>query len=451
MKKLVYLFVMSIGLLISCDKDSRILQVAPKPDPIPEGKMISATELLRGVKVAGSEKITFDSLHNAYMVSFPPTYNAQLAEVTLSLKPGVQVRYDTNEPTPDSTISYKFQRTSPLSFQLEDKADNDFSFLSIYFNFSGTPKIELLQKEIAVNAAGIKLPFRFDVKEGSSPASYDFRGPFIKITNTKTGLTEEASLYTEDPRVYLANAAALATNEPLSIEFTFFNQNPVVFEGIRFTRATPIVGDLSYYPFQYARPDTIKASGGFFLPTQKYTVAFSNASMPVPATFPVRVNDNQSLMLDKIPANLPDGSYLLSYFENDKLLGKASLELAKKDTKSLESIWKGDLSNSTDRNVEQLSVSRGDEFYVKPTPLMFTTPRVTFDADHLPRLRLKSAEKTIILVPQVAIYSWAMAGVSFALGKYTVPADLPSGEYMITGIYPDKTETKPYWSSLKVK
>jgi hypothetical protein len=451
MKKLVCVFAMSIGLLISCDKDSKILEVAPKPDPIPAGKMLSATELLRGLKVAGAEKITFDSLHNAYLVSFPQTYDAELAEVTLSLRPGVQVRFDTNEPTPDSTISYKFQRTSPLSFQLEDKADNDFSFPSIYFNFSGTPKIELLQKEIAVNAAGIKLPFKFDVKEGSSPASYDFDGPFITITNRKTGLTERANFYTEDPRVYLANAAALATSEPLSIEFTFFNQNPIAFEGIRFTRGTPIVGNFSYYPFQYARQDTIKASGGFFLPTQKYTVAFSSASMPVPATFPVRVNNNQVLTLDKIPTNLPDGSYLLSYFENEKLLGKASFELAKKDTKSLESIWKGDLNNSLDRNVEQLSVSRGDEFYVKPTPLMFTTPRVTFDAGHLPRLRLKSAEKTIILVPEVAIYSWAMAGVSFALGKYTVPADLPSGEYMITGIYPDKTETKPYWSSLKVK
>lgn len=447
---MVYLFVMSIGLLISCDKDSRILQVAPKPDPIPEGKMLAATELLRGVKVAGAEKITFDSLHNAYMVSFPQTYDAQLAEVTLSLKPGVQVLYDANEPTPDSTISYKFQRTSPLSFQLQ-KANNDFSIPSIYFNYSGTPKIELLQKEIAVNAAGIKLPFRFDVKQGSSPASYDFDGPFVKITNSKTGLTEEAHLYLEDPNVYLANAAALATGEPLSFEFRFFNQNPVAFEGIRFTRDTPIVGNFSYYPFQYERQDTIKASGGFFLPTQKYTVAFSNASMPVPATFPVRVNDNQLLTLDKIPANLPDGSYLLSYFENDKLLGKASFELARKETKSLESIWKGDLNLSPDRNVEQLSVSKGDEFYVKPTPLMFTTPRVPFEADHLPRLRLKSAEKTFILVPEVAIYSWAMAGVSFALGKYTVPADLPSGEYMITGIYPDKTETKPYWSSLRVK
>ena len=450
MKKIVYLFVMSIGLLISCDKDSRILQVAPKPDPIPEGKMLLATEMLRGVKVTGAENIIFDSLHNAYLVSFPQTFDAQLAEVTLSLRPGVLVMYDANEPTPDSTISYKFQRTSPLSFQLQ-KADNDFSVPHIYFNFSGTPKIELLQKEIAVNATGIKLPFRFDVKEGSSPASYDFDGPFITITNRKTGLIEKANFYAEDPRVYLTNAAALATGEPLSIEFTFFNQKPVAFEGIRFTRATPVVGNFSYYPFQYARQDTIKASGGFFLPTQKYTVAFSNASMPFPKTFPVRVNDNQSLMLDKIPANLPDGSYLLSYFENDKLLGKASFELAKKDTKSLESIWKGDLSNSLDRNVEQLSVSKGDEFYVKPTPLMFTTPGVTFEADHLPRLRLKSAEKTIILVPEVAVYSWAMAGVTIALGKYTVPADLPSGEYIITGIYPDKTETKPYWSSIKVK
>lgn len=451
MKKLLYVFIMSVCLLIGCKKDSRVLEIAPQPGPTAEGKMIAATELLKGLRVKGSEKITFDSLHNAYLVSFPQTYNASQAEVTFSMKPGVRLRYETNDLTTDSVINYNFQRTSPLYLSLQDLADNDFSNPYIYFNFSGTPDIELLQKEIAVNADAIKLPFKFNVKEGSSPAAPDFNGPFVKVTDKKTGLSEEATFYVEDPSIYLANTLELTTNAPLTFEIKFFNQNPVVFEGIRFKRALPTVRAFTYFPFQYTRQDTIKAMGGFFLPTEKYTMTISGVSLPAPVTLPVRMHDVHTLMRDKIPANLPDGSYLLSFYEKDQLLGKGAVHLGKADEKSLESIWKGDLNQSLDRNVEQLSFSKGDVFYAKPSPLMFTYPRVNFDVNHLPRLRLKSAEKTIDLVPELAVYNWGAAGVNFAVGKYTIPANMPSGDYIVTGIYPDKTVSKPYWSSIKVK
>lgn len=451
MKKLIYLFAMLIGLFAGCGKDSRILEVAPKPDPVLEGKLLPAIDLLNGLKVTGSERITYDSVHNAYFVSFPQSYNASQAEVKLSLKPGVWLRYENNELTLDSIIRYEFKGRSPLYFGLQDQADNDFTNPYIYFNFSGTPQIELMQKEVAVNADGITLPFKFNVKEGSMPAAPDFYGPFIKISNKKTGLTEEASFTVEDPRIFPAKAVEMATNDPLTLEIRFYNQNPVVFEEIRFKRATPTVRGFSYYPFQYTRQDTIKASGGFFLPTEKYMVTLSSVSLPAPVTVPVRVHDIHTLTLDKIPANLPDGSYLLSYYEKDKLLGKGAVHLGKAEMTCLESIWKGDLDQSLERNVEQLALRKGDVFYAKPAPLLFIYPQASFDVNKLPRLRLKSAEKTIDLVPELSVYSWAMAGASFAVGKYTIPATTPSGTYIVTGIFPDKTESKPYWSSIEIK
>ncbi|WP_026631114.1 hypothetical protein [Dyadobacter alkalitolerans] len=359
--------------------------------------------------------------------------------------------YNASEPTRDSVISYKFQGTPPLYLSLQDKADNDFTHINIYFNFSGTPQIELLQREIAVNADAIKLPFKFNVKQGSSPSAPDSGDPLIKITNEKSGNSEEATFYIGDPHMYLSNALALATNDPLTMEIRFYNQNPVVFKGIRFRRDTPVVRDFGYIPFQYARQDTIKAGGGFFLPTEKYTMTVSSVSLPVPVVLPVRVHDVHTLMLDKIPAGWPDGSYLLSYYEKDKLIGKGAVYLGKAQTNCLESIWKGDLNQSLNRSVEQLSLRKGDVFYAKSTPALFIHPRTEFDVNHLPRLRLKSAGKAIDLVPELATYNWGMAGVTFAIGKYTIPANLPSGSYIVTGVFPDKTESKPYWSSIEVK
>ncbi|MCE7066951.1 hypothetical protein [Dyadobacter sp. CY326] len=446
MKKLLCYFVLLNGLFLGCTRDSRYLQIPPQG-----AQRLDAPDLLRGFGVVGAEKVTYDSAHNAYMVIFPQSFNAEEAEIKLFLRQKVKLLDQAGNTTNNTTIRYRFQGNSPMNLSLKDTSNSNFCFDEIYFNFSGTPKIELLQKEIDVNASGIQLPFRLDFKQGSNPAAPGYDGNKIKITNKKTRISEETLFYKEDPRIYLANTTEFITSDPLSIEFSVYNQNSVVFEDIRFNRATPIAGVAATMLFQYIRQDTIVAHGGFFSPAEKYSVSISGVSLAAPITVPVRMTDASTLKLDKIPANLPDGSYLLSYYEKDKPIGKGAVNISKSVTNVLESIWKGDLNKSLDRNVEQLKLKRGDFFYAKSAPLMFIYPQAAFNVDHLPKLRLKSAGKTAELAPELAEYSWAIAGARFAVGKYTIPADLPSGAYIVTGLYPNKTESKPYWSSIEVE
>ncbi|KAA0990513.1 hypothetical protein [Dyadobacter aurulentus] len=448
MKKFVYIFLLLITSLAACKKERDKLDVVPEPGSTGDAK---AAEFLKSLRVTGVEEVSFDSVSNSFYVNLPDTYNAEEAEVILSMQQDIVLVDSLDKPINGNVILHAYKGTPPLRFQLRDKSDKKWFYFNVYFNFSGTPQIELLQKEIPINASGANLPLRFTAKVGSIPSSVEQLGPIVKISNKKTGFFMESSYYSLTTPLYLGATEELITNDPLTMEFKFFNQTPVVFEGIKFTRGVPNLYATPSYKFQYSYKDTLKAAGGYFLPQEKYTVKISSDFLAAPVSVAAKVEDAQMLTLDKIPANLPQGSYLASFYEKETLLGKISIQISNFETDCLETIWKGDVNKALDRNVEPLSFSKGDVFYAKSLPLTFGSADTNFDVNRLPRLRLRSPGKTVDLAPKLVVYDWAVAGRSFALGQYTIPADLPAGEYAVTGIYTNRFETQPYWSKLKVK
>jgi hypothetical protein len=450
MRKPIYFVLVLIFLLAGCNKSTDIVEVAPIPEPEATG-MVTAAEFLKAFKVTGAKQIKFDSAGSNYIVSLPDTYNEKYAQVKLSMQRGILLIDSLDKPSADSIILYSYKARAPLRFQLRNKTEKRWMYFSVYFNFSGTPEIELLQKEIPIDASGIKLPLRFNAKVGSIPSGPEQMGPRVKITNRKTGFFTETNISEGNPVIYLESAQNLITEDPMTLEIQLNNQNPVVFEGVKFTRAAPVLRVVPTYKFQYTYQDTLKVAGGYFLPQEQYKVAISSDFLPDVFTAALRVVDAGTLTLDRIPAGLPEGSYLLSFYEKDKLLGKGSFYVSASETRCIETIWKGDINGALSRNVLPLVLKKGDVFYAKSLPLEFGRPEVNLTAGKLPQLRLKSSGRTLELAPELAIYNWAIAGVSYSLGKYTLPADLASGRYQVTGIYADKTETKPYWSFLEVK
>lgn len=448
MKRYFYILLLLATFLAACKKESDKNEVNPEPGSTGEAK---ASEFLKSLRVTGAEEVSFDSVSNSFYVNLPDTYNAEQAEVILSMQPEIVLTDSLEKPISGSVISYAYKGTPPLRFQLQDKSAKNRFIFQVYFNFSGTPQIELLQKEIPMNASGVNLPLRFTAKVGSIPSSVEQLGPIVKISNKKTGFFMESSYYSLTTPLYLGAAEELITNDPLTLEFKFFNQTPVVFEGIKFVRGLPNLYATPMYKSQYTYKDTLKAAGGYFLPKEKYTVRISSDFLPAPVVSAVQVKDAQLLTLDKIPASLPEGSYLVSFYENETLLGKTSFHLANFATNYLETIWKGDVNGALDRSVEPLAFSKGDVFYAKSMPLEFGSSNTNFDVNKLPRLRLKSAGKTVDLAPKLVVYTWAVAGTSYPIGQYTIPADLPAGDYAVSAIYTSRYETQPYWSKLKVK
>lgn len=464
MKKLIYLTLFLVaGVLLNCKKDSEIIEVTPEPQPEKVG-LTEAGEFLKGITVTGAEKIIFDSLTNSYLVSLPDTYNERKAEVKLSMQNNI-VLWDSVQSsiTADSVILYSYKGTSPLHFKVSDSADESWFYFNVYFNFSGTPQIDLLNKEISVNASGSILPIRFLAKLGSTPAAPDQYGSIVRIVNRKTGSIYESSLYLDNMYVNFYEAQNLITNDPLALEIRLYNQNPVVFEGIRFTRGVPQLYVLPDYKFEYARKDTIKATGGFFLPNEKYTVTFTSDFLPAPVTRSVRFKDASWLSLDNMPADLPEGNYLVSFYENDKLLGKSSIYQSNLEPKAvetmwgsktiaIENIWKGDISNILYRNVNALSYKKGDTFFVRTLPLLTGYTSTNLDVKNLPDIHLKLNGVGVELKPELEVFHWGIAGISFIIGKYTIPLDLAPGNYEVTSFrVADRKESRPYWSKMEIR
>jgi hypothetical protein len=460
MKKFLYLtLLLSIGFLTQCKKNSDIVVLpgpgtGTKPDPEVEvPPLIKADEFLKMLSVTGAEKVVFDSVRNFYMVSLPDSYDESKAEVKLSLQKNI-VLWDSTATsiTKDSVIRYSYKGTAPLAFKLSDNPEKSWLYFTVFFNFSGIPKVELLSKEIPMDVTGSILPLRFVAKVGSIPASPDHFETVVKVTNRKTGFTAESFLYAGGYYVNFPESEKLITNDPFSLEINLYNQKPVVFEGVKFIRGIPKLNLGLAYKFIYNKQDTIKGAGGFFIPNAKYSATFTNDYISAPVKAGVRFNDASKLTIDQIPANLPEGSYLVTVYEEEKLLGKSAILVSPTEVNYIESIWKGSINSAQDRNVSKLSYIKGDTFFAKSTPLTYGYGNATnLDPKQLSTIRLKNAEKSYNLKPELAIYYWAIAGVSYGVGKYTITADIAPGSYEVTALSSDGKETKPYWSKLQVR
>ncbi|MCF2495695.1 hypothetical protein [Dyadobacter chenhuakuii] len=446
MKKLTFLLLfISAACLSNCKKDSN--ELGPDPDT---GKPFAPIQFLRSFDVTDSEKVTFDSVTKNYQISMPESYQSNSAELKMSLNKNVVLIDSLGKATTDSTITYNFKGNPPLSFTLRDKEDKFAGTFTVYFEIGGEPKVELLTKTITVNTNGFKTPFKFVSGVGTIPARPGQAAPIIKLTNPKTGFTDQTTYNQNQDNIVFESIDKLVGPDPVTMEVLFADKNPIKFEGVTFTRGEPI-SRISESKFVYSTKDSVFISGGYFLPSTKYTVKFTNDFVKTPATAALKYVSATNLNLEKFPANIPDGSYLLTFHEGEKQIGKGAIYVSNvATTKGIESIWKGDLTLALTRNVEPLTFKKGDTFYAKPSPVEYGSSNTSFDVAKLPALRLKSGATTVDLKPALAVVNWATAGVSYPVGRYVVPANLAAGQYEVYAVFPDKTVSKPYWAKLRV-
>lgn len=446
MKKYILLLLLtSVGFLTSCKKDKDDLEPNSGLN-IPN----SSIPLLKSVDVTGSEKVTYDSTKKYLAVNLPESFAADVAEVKLLLHDNVVLIDSLGGQTTSTVINYDFRGKAPLKFTLKDKNDKYAGYYTVFFSIAGGPKVELETKNITINTNGFKSPFKFVSGVGSIPSKPEETAPVLKAINRQTGFVTETTLYPNQDNIHLDGLEKLVTNDAIVLELHFQDQNPIVFEDVKFTRGEPVLNIMRDNKFVYTSKDSVFASGGYFNSAAKYNARFTNDFITTPISAAIKVNSPTSLAVEKLPANLPEGSYLVSFYEGEKEIGKSALYFSNTGAKCVESIWKGELMQALSRNVTRLSFKKGDTFYAKPSPLEYGSSNTVFDKSKLPTLRLKSASKSVELKPELAVVNWATAGVSYPVGKYVVPKDLTAGQYEVIAVFPDKTESKPYWSKLQV-
>ncbi|MCF0063247.1 hypothetical protein MUK70_10280 [Dyadobacter chenwenxiniae] len=450
MKKTAYILLVLCAILASCKKNSGDTDVLPKPEPEPTG-LVTAGEFLKGLQVTGAEAVQFDSTNNSYVVRLPDGFAPDQAEVRLALKPNIALEDATGKLSADSVIHYNYHGTSALPFRLRRKTSSRSFDFEVYFRFSGAPQIDLLEKQLQVYPSYTQFPLRYRANVGSIPSGPGRPGPLVKIFNTRTGRTVTTRFNDQFAVINSDLGENVLTDDLMNVEVTLEGQKSVIFEGVKFIKGKAVVYPSPSYKYQFLYKDTIQVFGDNFVAGQKYSVRFSNDFLANPMVAAARIVDGRSLSVDKIPADLPEGSYLMSFYESDRLMGNGTLHVSYHETNAIESIWKGSLYGVTGRSADPLSVGRGESFFVKASPVSYGHHDSDFNVNMLPRLRLRLAEKTVELDPELVVFHWGIAGIKIGFGRYTIPPNLPAGNYDVRGLFVNNSESKSYWSKLQVK
>jgi hypothetical protein len=161
-----------------------------------------------------------------------------------------------------------------------------------------------------------------------------------------------------------------------------------------------------------------------------------------------------SSLSNRIPVALAEGSYLVTFLENGKAMGKTSVYLSEQKINSIESIWTGSPDLALSRNTNRIVLSKGDMLFAKSSPVEYgssSAPTSFFNENKLPVLKLTAGAKSVSLKAQITVVTWAIAGFKFAIGQYTIPSDLVSGIYEATLVFPSTAESRPYWNKIEVK
>jgi len=450
MRILVYFFLLISTVFFSyCKKSPDVTQITPDPKS-GEYNLDGSPKFLKGISVQGSEKIAFDSASRDFVITLPKSYSEENIDLHLSLYKDIKIEYGTPSVKSDTIIRFTYKGSAPLRFFLV-AGDGTRKLYSVYVNHSASPQIELLSNEILINSSFIKLPVKIITGVGTTPATPALANPVIKLIDRKNGSLLEGVFYNNIGQVFISDASKLINSDKYALEIQFSNQKSFVFENIRFKRGLPSVNLAGNQNVLSPEKDTIFAFGGYFIPTDRYKVEFSS-------DFAAKSSAQEMKFLDssRITANLPkgiaEGSYLVTFYENDIAIGKSSLYFSENKTHSIETIWQGSPNNALIRNTEKLTFKKGDTFFAKPFPPIYLgSSQVSgFNVKDLPNVRLKNGSTTVDLLPELTIINWAVAGINFSIGKYTLPKNIQSGTYQATLIFPDKIESKPYWSKIEI-
>lgn len=439
-----------MGFLTNCKKEKDLIIAIPEPKP---GEVITEEypKFLKTLTVPGSEKIVFDSLNRAYIVTMPAGHKDDAININLSLYDGVKLADNTFASTNDTTIKFAYKGSLPLGITLQ-KSDQWNSF-NVFVQTSGPINIQMSYKDIPLNIGWIHFPFKVISGLGTIPSGPNQKNPTVKLINRNTNSSLEGLLGSDWKEMYFADMEKLLNTSKLTLEINFPGSSPLIFDDISFKRGLP-EAFISNNTFLYSRNDTINVHGGYFLPSEKYVVQFSNDHLANPISVEMDFKD-MSAILTTLPKAIPAGSYLMSFYENGKIIGKNTGYVSDTAFNYIETIWKGNTYQSFSRNVERLSLNKGDVFYSKLIKPQFAygssgVAPSSFDAKLLPDLRLKNSSVTIDLKSELIVVGWAVAGASLSVSKYIIPANLQSGFYEIIPLFAGK-EAKPYWSKVEIK
>jgi hypothetical protein len=455
MKRLLLLLSASLVIFVSCQKKQ-------KDTPGPEPEEITITPLtdpsfIQYIEVQGAEKIAFDSARNAYQITLQADYTPDEIGIQFKLYPGT--RLNQSNTNSNSLIAFAFKNKPPLQLQLTTATQLTKSY-EFYVKHPGQLKaaIDTDADFQLASSGGFHLSCDLIAGIGTVPES---PGAETKLTASLIdgGTGKQISGNTWLNEIYFENANQFKKSSQLGVVLHYGDKSFELVKNRKFLPIRSLVYLFGESPLLNALPlnKEIPISGAGFSAKSRYNVTIQSDFLPNAVKIPVTFGDS-SLLNCKLPSSIPDGSYTVSVFENDTLVKSLVRVIARNEKeKAVGQMWvpQNDyfINSSMYSSARKIVAERGRAIFANPFPAVLGRMYSAFDPNQaLPDLQLKNTGTTVT-IHAVTKADPTYADGTFAIyyGQYIIPADLVPGPYGARLLYPDKSESLPFWNKIQIR
>nr|WP_295927543.1 hypothetical protein [uncultured Dyadobacter sp.] len=460
----LYFFVMFAALLSGCKKDPEILP----------GVIEVRDNYLKSIRVNGAKEATLDTTRNYIQVVLPADYTSDVLDLALELGNGMVLATPMDSTlAADNHVRYRFAGVPPVIFavgrpagsagyekrytifvrhegELTAKLTSLLHLSSDMSTYADTSDLHAYGSFRAVSGLG-SIP---EVPGGSNTVSFELKD--LSTGQRATGSNSEVFPF----ELIVSPVSELMSSTQMRLTMRY-GEKVFQFPDVAGFKRPGAWGKVYWYDKQWKNltyDKRVTILGGVFLSDFQYQVTFSNDRMTNPRKINAKVRSYNQLFFD-VPADLPEDQYVVSVYEDDKLIGLSTEAIAKDSlTMSVAGIWteadECPIGRIVHGNIAKTSLKKGQTFYAMPFPGIAEPPRgKPVDTNKpLPDLQLKSNQGTILLKATAqADRCYADGSLYIYYGVYQVPANVASGRYEARFISDKGEASLAYWNLVEIQ
>lgn len=456
MKKFVFTLLVAITFFASCKKQNKDI-----PDPV--NQEIKITELtdvnfIQYLEIAGSEKITFDSTIQAYLVDLPAGYQTEDIAIKFKFYPGAYLTAGHSLESAE-LLDFAYRGRRPLTFQIASAKEQVKSY-TLYVRHKGELKASIPSgDDLACDPDGnLQIPIEILSGVGTIPDAPESNIELLTILKDNAG-NRQASGHYFQASSYFNDILPFVGSNDVSVELKFGSKSLLLAQKRKLLRIQTLVNYIGEYNFAMPVPisKSVELRGNGFSDKKRYSLKIENEWLAKPVTADVKFESDRKLNAT-LPASLPAGSYAVSIFQNDTLLNKLVTVISNEaQEKAICQIWTTQKEYPTADlkffSARAISIERGKYLYLNSFPASFGKMYGGFDATTiLPALQLKKGIDIISIKAVVkSDASFADGSIPLYYGQYNIPANIQPGSYEARIILPDQSLSLPFWTRIEIK
>ncbi|CAG4990292.1 hypothetical protein DYBT9275_00497 [Dyadobacter sp. CECT 9275] len=450
--KVLFILLGIINLLIACKHDN---DIAPPRDK----------QFIKSVYVKGASSIAIDSTNGIIQVVLPENYLDDVINIEVILYDGV-ILSDTTYS--ENKIAYKFRGARPKQFVVKQQNKDSIigKYYFIYVRHLGKLTAELASDFLVYPQNKITEPndncigyIRLNSGMGSLPETptspQRLNGLLRDLPGNVnlTGFFDQGFSY-----LHFEGAYDLLRSRKAELSI-FYGDKKFVFPSLPTVQRAPLTAlvDVSLRQVgSLPKGKEIIIEGGYFLEDKKYYIKLGNdlhkEEFLVDAFY---LGHNRISFV--FPANLPDGTYLFSIFEDEDKINEISYTVSNDvSSRGIGQVWTENFS-CPDRiifakNAERIKLSKGQTFYVNPVPLQ--TQHVTLPNNpgrEFPSLELRNEAGSVTLKSELKTdICYADYTINMFYGAFVIPESISPGNYQARLVYSDGGKSFPFWCFFEI-